>query len=293
MSLPEEFNLISRQSFCCFNLHAALSLSHLLFDKSHCWQREKNASWRFAYSIWATDGIMASCFCCKLPSSALLYFGWLNTHKTMKVMEIYQKSEIWNISCYYFQENKAVLNLVSVYDAIYCRIASVLKLNVIILCCFSWWAANSTWSWTLWSRTRRTSATCWSCSTIVRPVCRSVHATIYIFCRIKSPLRLRLAFPFLMSTGGWVTFLPLDQSPVIGSAAPKHRRINNEADLWPGRSAAAAALDGISLILHCAMRAGAAERVRAVVRKIIHEIQNSVTLCEQLYFRRLRSPPSV
>lgn len=72
---------------------------------------------------------------------------------------------------------------------------------------------------------------------------------------------------------------------MIGSAAPKHRRINNEADLRPGHSAIA--LVEISLILHCAMRGGAAERVRAVVRKIIHEIQNSVTLCEQLYFRRL------
>ena len=109
--------------------------------------------------------------------------------------------------------------------------------------------------------------------------------------RIQSPLRRRFAFPFFMPAGGWVTFLPLDQSPLIGSAPPqKHRRINNEADLLRV-GAHCSSREALLNFALCAMRGGAAERVRAVVRKIIHEIQNSVTLCEQLYFCRLRSPP--
>lgn len=93
---------------------------------------------------------------------------------------------------------------------------------------------------------------------------------------------------FDAGAGGWVTFLPLDQSLVIGS--PKNTGeliMRSSADLCESACAS------FSLILHCAMRGGAAGRVRAVVRKIIHEIQNSVTLCEQLYFRRLRSLAAV
>lgn len=132
--------------------------------------------------------------------------------------------------------------------------------------CYSWWVASSTWSWTLWSRTRRTSATCWSCSTIVRPVCRSVqyariaYYNIYISFqfffvdRIQSPLR-PAAFPFLMPWLSDVRFCHSNSRRWLAAHRPKtYTRINNEADLCE-RESACSPVGGdvrLSLILHCA-----------------------------------------